>query len=411
LGPVVAIGNPGETLPPLGACREYHKNDAWQGRILELAAKAGLIVVILGTSPSIRWEIQQIARRRWLDKTIFLCPGVSNSDLRTRLNLLCETLHLPDEVRRRLNASVPADEFIGLVFSPAEEIYVIRSSRRFVRTDGIAACLAHYFRQIHLQGALPQPDDAVDQVLEDARPELQLKHEEQERVVAEWLAEALCYRDAKDHAKALPLLQKAAGAGNAKAMNLIGYMYWASEGVGRDYTEARHWYQKATDAGNAAAMLNLGVLYAKGNGVAKDCIKAQEWFQKAADAGNPEAMYNLGVLYAKGKGVAKDYIKAQEWFQKAADAGKPEAMYNLGVLHRVGRGGTQDDTQACQWYQKAADAGFPQAMFQLALVYREGRGVAKDYAKTKEWLLKAADAGYFPAKIRIERMAKLIERR
>jgi TM2 domain-containing membrane protein YozV len=61
-GPVVAIGKPGEPLPELGAARLYVPHDRWQRKVLDLMAAAGLVVVRVGTSPGVLWEIEQALR-------------------------------------------------------------------------------------------------------------------------------------------------------------------------------------------------------------------------------------------------------------------------------------------------------------------------------------------------------------
>src|SRR5271165_3588152 len=53
--------------------------------------------------------------------------------------------------------------------------------------------------------------------------------------------------NAKDYAKALLLVQKAADAGDPRAMNNLGSMYADGRGVAQDYGKAREWYQKAAD--------------------------------------------------------------------------------------------------------------------------------------------------------------------
>ena len=59
LGPVVAIGKPGEPLPELGAARLYVSDDQWQAKVQELMRKSALVVVRLGASPGLLWEIEQ----------------------------------------------------------------------------------------------------------------------------------------------------------------------------------------------------------------------------------------------------------------------------------------------------------------------------------------------------------------
>lgn len=59
LGPVIAIGKPGEPLPELGAARLYVEQDVWQQEVLRLMRCAALVVVRVGASPGVLWEIEQ----------------------------------------------------------------------------------------------------------------------------------------------------------------------------------------------------------------------------------------------------------------------------------------------------------------------------------------------------------------
>jgi TM2 domain-containing membrane protein YozV len=59
IGPVVAIGKPGEPLPELGAARLYVTDDQWQAKVQDLMRRASLVVVRLGSSPGLLWEIEQ----------------------------------------------------------------------------------------------------------------------------------------------------------------------------------------------------------------------------------------------------------------------------------------------------------------------------------------------------------------
>jgi hypothetical protein len=60
LGPVVAIGRPGEGLPEPGAARLYVETDAetWKTQVQALMARAGVVVIRCGNSPGLMWELQ-----------------------------------------------------------------------------------------------------------------------------------------------------------------------------------------------------------------------------------------------------------------------------------------------------------------------------------------------------------------
>ena len=72
-GPVIAIGQPDEALPHLGAHREYVDED-WQRRVLARLAEAAIILVVLDETPGLLWEIEQIFAHRLHARTILVLP-------------------------------------------------------------------------------------------------------------------------------------------------------------------------------------------------------------------------------------------------------------------------------------------------------------------------------------------------
>jgi len=158
-------------------------------------------------------------------------------------------------------------------------------------------------------------------------------------------------------------------------------LYEKGLGVAQDYGNAREWYEKAAGNGNAGAMNSLGGLYDKGQGVGQDYVKAREWYEKAASKGNEAAMRQLGRLYEKGLGVAQDYGKAREWFEKAADEGDMLAMNYLGWNYENGYGVAQDYGKAREWYEKAASKGDATAKAYLKQLPIEAAAAAKRFAE------------------------------
>ncbi|EHR72389.1 TM2 domain-containing protein [Burkholderiales bacterium JOSHI_001] len=61
-GPVVAIGKPDEPLPELGAARLYVSHADWQRVVLDLMQGAALVVLRVGNSPGVAWELEQALR-------------------------------------------------------------------------------------------------------------------------------------------------------------------------------------------------------------------------------------------------------------------------------------------------------------------------------------------------------------
>jgi hypothetical protein len=63
VGPVVAVGEPTESLPILGATRIYLENDKWQESVERLISISRLIVIQAGLSKGLMWEIGTVARK------------------------------------------------------------------------------------------------------------------------------------------------------------------------------------------------------------------------------------------------------------------------------------------------------------------------------------------------------------
>lgn len=62
MGPVVAVGRPGEKNPPLGALRLYFKDDQWQEKVMSLMSIAQLVVIQAGSSDGLIWELEAVRK-------------------------------------------------------------------------------------------------------------------------------------------------------------------------------------------------------------------------------------------------------------------------------------------------------------------------------------------------------------
>lgn len=129
----------------------------------------------------------------------------------------------------------------------------------------------------------------------------------------------------------------------------------------QNFETAVYWYQKAAEAGNAKAMLQLGAMYEEGAGVEKDYSMARTWYEAAADEGNVLAMAKVGMCYYKGIGIDVNYENGFQYLKKSADAGSCFAAYNVAVLYGNGQGVERDLDEALVWAQKALDMGHENA--------------------------------------------------
>jgi hypothetical protein len=95
-GAPVAVGRPGEKLPPgLGGQRVTFSNDTWQAGVNRMADDAALICMTLGKTAGLSWEMNLIASSGFLHKTVFLTPPVKASEQDLRLRLLAESYSIP----------------------------------------------------------------------------------------------------------------------------------------------------------------------------------------------------------------------------------------------------------------------------------------------------------------------------
>ena len=58
LGPVVALGNPTDAVPPYGAARAYFQHSDWQTMVTRLMEDAVAIVICVDDTESLWWEIK-----------------------------------------------------------------------------------------------------------------------------------------------------------------------------------------------------------------------------------------------------------------------------------------------------------------------------------------------------------------
>jgi hypothetical protein len=73
-GPFLAVGEPGEGLPQLGAARAYLSDDQWQAAVLSWIKESRLIAMLCGPTRWIHWEMQNIIAFQRLDRVLLLLP-------------------------------------------------------------------------------------------------------------------------------------------------------------------------------------------------------------------------------------------------------------------------------------------------------------------------------------------------
>ena len=90
-GPVVAVGEPGERLAPIGAARTNLDDANWRAGVETWMAQAGLIVITVGRTAGLAWEIARVAELGLWDRTVLLFPPIPTYELEDRWQQLVAT--------------------------------------------------------------------------------------------------------------------------------------------------------------------------------------------------------------------------------------------------------------------------------------------------------------------------------
>jgi localization factor PodJL len=132
--------------------------------------------------------------------------------------------------------------------------------------------------------------------------------------------------EAKD-STGIDTLRRAANLGYAPAQFYLAKLYENGDaGLKKNIAEARRWTERAAQAGDRRAMHNLGLYYFEGAGGAKNSTTAAQWFRRAADLGLADSQYNLARLYEEGLGVGQNGAEAYKWYLIAAKNGDGESQ-------------------------------------------------------------------------------------
>ena len=74
LGEMVAVGRPGEPLPPIGVPRIYRDDETWRAAVLDLMRRSRLTFLVYGASPGLRWEVSSAFEHVPAERLLFLFP-------------------------------------------------------------------------------------------------------------------------------------------------------------------------------------------------------------------------------------------------------------------------------------------------------------------------------------------------
>src|SRR5262249_55536794 len=88
-GPVIAIGRPGEALPPVGAARAYvPEGEDWKEKVRELSEQSAWTVMVLGGSQGFQWEVEMVLTLGCPEKVLIVLPPLTATLLQPRWEVL-----------------------------------------------------------------------------------------------------------------------------------------------------------------------------------------------------------------------------------------------------------------------------------------------------------------------------------
>jgi len=162
----------------------------------------------------------------------------------------------------------------------------------------------------------------------------------------------------------LTQLQSKAASGYAQSQISLAIRLRDGRGITKNDAEAMEWAHKAADAGNAEALDFVGFVYLRGAVVERGPEIAIAYFKAAADE-SPQAAFNLGQCYFGAQGTEQDCAKGLEWWKKAAAKGHGRAAANAAMAYRSGEGVECDAAQARQLAGRAAELNDPSGLVLL----------------------------------------------
>jgi hypothetical protein len=140
----------------------------------------------------------------------------------------------------------------------------------------------------------------------------------------------------QDKPVAMEWLNKAAGAGNIAAKNLLGLIYMSGNGVPLDDNKAFALFSQTAATGNAIGELQLGYLYTAGRGVPQDKYQGLQWTVKAGEQGNATALGNIAGAYMRGEILEKDTDRAAYFLVLTNERANPAQRVELmGISQQI----------------------------------------------------------------------------
>jgi hypothetical protein len=98
VGPFLAVGRPGESIPTLGASRVYLGDEAWQSTVEDLIRAARLVILRTGKTAGLHWEVERALQLLTPERLVLLVDNAR--ELRAMLGYIRNVHpHVPPRLR------------------------------------------------------------------------------------------------------------------------------------------------------------------------------------------------------------------------------------------------------------------------------------------------------------------------
>lgn len=171
--------------------------------------------------------------------------------------------------------------------------------------------------------------------------------------------------------EALPLFQKLADSGNARAMYFLGEIY--GNGYGRtkqDIKKATFWRNEGSKNGDIFATLNCAYPTSAEKKVNQTLAKkCHNEILMLALKGDPFAQNEVSDQFLHGFGVEKDIDYGIYWLKQAAKQGFWRPIFKLGDIYLAGDLVEKDEEKALEYLEIAINMNIKEAKAILAIYY------------------------------------------
>jgi hypothetical protein len=119
---------PTEELAPIGSARTYFDSESWHGGVEALLQRAALIVIAVGKTEGLAWEVAKVTELDIWPRTILIFPPVSAPELSARWDVFVDAataagaeLTLPVDPKKVLVTRFVGREMVAYVGSRRDE--------------------------------------------------------------------------------------------------------------------------------------------------------------------------------------------------------------------------------------------------------------------------------------------------